>query len=151
MTVVEGNLAVVRHFWEASADYIRGNHGPFETALLELCAPDIVMVPTSSLPSGDPGPFHGRESLLRQQQEVTQIWSDFELSTEEYVEVTPSTVVMLGKVAARRQDGSGYAMEIGIVNRLREGQIVSMHSYQSKRRALEQAGGPELVTRVTSD
>jgi len=37
-----------------------------------------------------------------------------------------------------------------IVNRLRDGRIVSMQSYQSKRRALEQAGGAELVARVAS-
>jgi len=74
----------------------------------------------------------------------------FRIEVEEYVDVPPSTVVVLGKVAARREDGSGYAMEVGIVNRLRDGRIVSMHSYQSKRRALEQAGGAELVARVAS-
>ena len=59
---------------------------------------------------------------------------------DEYVDLPPSTVVLLGKVRAKRGDGEGYAVEIGIVNRLANARIVSIHSYQSKRRALEEAG-----------
>jgi ketosteroid isomerase-like protein len=63
---------------------------------------------------------------------------------DEYVDVPPSIVVLLGKLAARRDDGSGYAMEFGLVNRFEEGRLVSVHSYESKRRALEAAGAREL-------
>jgi ketosteroid isomerase-like protein len=145
------NLQVVRRVCESGQRCIRGEQGPFEEALEEFCASDIVVVPSSALASGDVGPFRGRERVLEHQQAVGRRWEEFRLDVDEYVDVPPSTVVILGKVAARRDDGSGYAMELGIVSRLREGQIVSMHSYQSKRRALEQAGGPELVARVASE
>jgi hypothetical protein len=66
---------------------------------------------------------------------------------DEYVDVSPNTVALLGLVRAKRGDGSGYAVEIGIVNRFEDGLITSIHSYQSKRRALEEAGGAELLAR----
>lgn len=67
--------------------------------------------------------------------------SEFEICADDYADVPPSTVVLLGKVRAKRGNGSGYAVEIGIVNRLENGKIVSFHSYQSKRRAMEEARG----------
>ena len=145
------NLHAVQRVIETGQDCIRGERGPFEDAVAEFCASDIVVAPSSALASGDVGPYRGREMLLEHHRAVGRRWEVFRIEVEEYVDVPPSTVVVLGKVAARREDGSGYAMEIGIVNHLRDGRIVSMHSYQSKRRALEQAGGAELVARVASE
>ena len=144
------NLHAVQRIIETGLDCIRGERGPFEDALAEFCSSDVVVVPSSALASGDVGPYRGRERLLEHNQAVGRRWEVFRIEVEEYVDVPPNTVVVLGKVAARREDGSGYAMEVGIVNRLRDGRIVSMQSYQSKRRALEQAGGAELVARVAS-
>jgi ketosteroid isomerase-like protein len=145
------NLDLVRRLFEASQDYLRGERAPFEAAVEELCSAEILLVPSSGLASGDPGPYRGRESLIRQQAAVRERWAGFEVTPDDYVEVPPSTVVMLGKLAARRGDGSGYATEVGIVYRLEDGQIVEMHSYQSKRRALEEAGIPDLAGRAGSD
>jgi ketosteroid isomerase-like protein len=145
------NLDAVKRFLEAARDSIGGESGPFEEALEELCASDIVMVPSSALASGDVGPFRGREGVLEYQEAVGRRWGEFRIDVEEYVDVPPNTVVVLGKVAARRDDGSGYATELGLVNHLRDGKIVAIHSYQSKRRALEEAGGAELVARVASE
>jgi ketosteroid isomerase-like protein len=145
------NLEVVRRVFETGSGYIRGERGPFEAAVEELCAPDILVVPSSALASGDAGPFRGRDSLLHQQEQVGRQWAAFEVTAEDYVEVPPSTIVVLGKIAARREDGSGYAMEVGVVNRLEDGQIVEMHSYQSKGRALEAAGAADLGTGSRSD
>jgi len=97
-------------------------------------------MPSSALASGDAGPFRGRRAVLGQFAGIAQRWTDFEIIADEYVDVPPSTVVLLGKVRAKRGDGEGYAVEIGIVNRLANARIVSIHSYQSKRRALEEAG-----------
>jgi ketosteroid isomerase-like protein len=134
------NVETVRRFFDATSDYLRGNREPLETALRELCAPDVFAMPSSALASGDAGPFRGRAAILGQFAGIAQLWTDFETTADAYVDVPPSTVVLLGKVRARRGDGEGYAVEIGIVNRLDNGRIVSMHSYQSKRRALEEAG-----------
>lgn len=151
MSAEVDNVGVVRRFFEAATGYIRGQRGPFEAALEELCAVDIVVVPSSALASGDSGPFRGFESLLRQQEEVARQWPDFDVMVDEYVDLPPNTVVLLGKVAARRGDGSGYAVEIGIVTRFEEGRIASIHSYESKRRALEEAGAGDLVSRAAPD
>jgi ketosteroid isomerase-like protein len=145
------NVDAVRRLFEAGRDYVNGEREPFEAALSDLCARDVVFVPSSALASGSAGPFRGRESVLRHQQAVTRRWPEFEVIADDYVDVPPSTVVVLGKVAARRGDGSGYASEIGLVNRLEDGQIVSIHSYESKRRALDEAGAGELDPRRGSD
>jgi ketosteroid isomerase-like protein len=146
-----GNVEAVQRVFETGREYLNGDHEPFEQAVRELCAPDIVVVPSSALASGSVGPFRGRDSILRRQAAVASRWAEFDIITEDYVEVPPSTVVMLGKVAARRGDGSGYAAEVGVVNRLEDGQIVSMHSYESKSRALDEAGAGDLDPGVGSD
>jgi ketosteroid isomerase-like protein len=139
------NVDAVRRFFDATTDYLRGNGEPLEAALSELCAPDVVAIPSSALASGDTGPVRGRRAILGQFAAIAKRWTDFEIMADEYVDVPPSTVVLLGKVRAKRGDGEGYAVEIGIVNRFGRGRIVSIHSFQSKRRALEDAGASELA------
>jgi ketosteroid isomerase-like protein len=140
MAVDGRNIEAVRRIMETGQACVEGIVGPFEAALEEHCAADLVAVPASALAYGDPGPFRGRERLLEYHRAMSERWADFRVMPDEYVEVTPTTVVVLGKVSARSQDGSGYAMEFGIVSRLEEGRIVSMHSYPSKDRALAEAG-----------
>ncbi len=145
------NVEAVRRIMETGQECLEGIAGPFEAALEEHCASDLFVVPASALAYGDPGPFRGRERLLEHQRAMRERWADFRVTADEYIEVMPSTVVVLGTVAARRQDGSGYAMEFGIVNRLEEGRIVSMHSYDSKQRALAEAGAKDLASRADPD
>jgi ketosteroid isomerase-like protein len=145
------NLEIVRAFFDASRAYFRGEHERFEAAVAEHCRGDITMMPSSALATGHPGPFRGHGDLISQQNSVRDLWPDFDVSVDEFVDVPPNAVVALGRVSARKGNGVGYAMEIGIIYRLEGGKIVSMNSYQSKRRALERAGGPELVARVASE
>jgi ketosteroid isomerase-like protein len=150
MRAVVDRVEAVRRVVETAQDFIRGAREPFEEALEELTTEDLLVVPSSALASGDSGPFRGRDSLVHQQEEVARQWPEFELIVDEYLDVPPNTVVTLGKVAARRGDGSGYAVEVGVVSRFEDGRIASMHSYESKRRALEDAG-VELAARRGSD
>jgi ketosteroid isomerase-like protein len=138
------HVEIVRRVFEASREaYLSGERAPFEAAVREAYSPDAVIVPSSALASGSAGPYYGREGVVGQQDAVAARWPDFELIPEEYVDVPPDTVVVLGKVAARRGKGSGYAVEIGCVIRFEDGLIVSLHSYEGRRRALEAAGVTE--------
>jgi ketosteroid isomerase-like protein len=139
------NVEAVRRFLEATTAFLNGDRAGLEAAAQELCAPDVVAVPSSALASGDTGPFRGREAVVQQFAAIGERWPEFEIVADDYVDVPPSTVVLLGKVRAKRGDGLGYAVEIGIVNRLDHGKIVSIHSYQSTRRALEEAGARDLA------
>jgi hypothetical protein len=141
----------VRRIFESGQEYIRGRPEEFEAAVAEHCASDIFVVPSSALASGNVGPFRGHEAVLRQQEAVGRRWADFSLMVDDYVYVPPDTVVLLGRVRARRGDGSGYAVELGIINRFEDGRIASIHSYQSKQRALEEAGATRLAGRPRSD
>ncbi|HKN94608.1 MAG TPA: nuclear transport factor 2 family protein [Thermoleophilaceae bacterium] len=147
--VMEGSerIAAVRRIFESGQDYIRGDREEFEAAVAEHCAPDVVVVPSSALASGHIGPFRGHDGVLWQQEAVGRRWADFRLTIDDYVEVPPNIVVLLGRVRARRGDGSGYAVELGIINRFEDGRITSIHSYQSKQRALEEAGAIRLARR----
>ena len=140
----DGNLEAVRRLFETGRDYIKGDREAFEAVVREVCAEDVEVMPSSALASGDAGPFYGHRGLLSQQAGVADRWADFDITPEDYVEVSPNVVVLLGKVSARRGDGSGYAMELGIVNRFEDGRIAAIHSYQSKSRALEEAGLKDL-------
>ncbi len=149
---MEGSARIeaVRRLFESGQRYIRGDRAEFEAAVAEYCAPDIVVVASSALASGNIGPFRGHEGVLRQQEAVGRRWADFSLIVDDYVYVPPDTVVLLGRVRARRGDGSGYAVELGIINRFHDMRITSIHSYQSKQRALEEAGAPRLARRPAS-
>jgi len=142
-----GNVEAVRRFFEAARAYLHGDREPLETALRELCAPAVVAVPSSALASGETGPFRGRHAVLGQFAAIAERWPEFEIMADEYLDVSPNAVVLLGMVRAKRGDGSGYAVEIGIVTHFEDGLITSIHSYQSKHRALEEAGGAELLAR----
>jgi ketosteroid isomerase-like protein len=130
----------VRRLFETGRRFVNGDRTPFEEAVRELCSEDLVVVPSSALASGNAGPYRGPEGLIAQQRGVAGRWHEFDIAPDEFVEVPPDTVVMLGKARARRGDGSGYAMELGIVSRFEDGLIVEIHAYRSKRRALEVAG-----------
>jgi ketosteroid isomerase-like protein len=145
------NVEIVRRVFEAGRQYIRGERGPFEGAVRELVAEDAVVLPSSALASGTTGPFRGREEIIRQQDAVASLWPSFDFLADEVDEVRPDTVVVIGKVTASREDGVGYAAEIGMVWRLEDGLIVSVHSYEGKRRALEEAGAPALPSRDRSE
>jgi ketosteroid isomerase-like protein len=145
------NVETVQRVFEAGRDYIRGDRDGFREAVRELCREDIVAVPSSALASGSAGPFRGREGVLRQQEAIASLWPDFDMLVDDFVDVPPSTVVILGKVAASRANGVGYAVELGMVWRVEGGQIVSVHSFESKRRALEEAGATELPPRGGSE
>jgi ketosteroid isomerase-like protein len=146
------NVEIVRKIFGAAQDaYVSGDSAPFEAAVREVFSPEIVIVPSSALASGSAGPYRGRDGVLRQQDAVSARWQDFQVTPEEYIDVPPDTVVMLGKVAARRGKGSGYAVEIGCVLRFQDGLIVSVYSYEGRRRALEAAGVETLPARDRSE
>jgi hypothetical protein len=114
-----GNVQIVRWLFEAFRSYARGELASLEPTLRELCSSDILVGPSSALASGNVGPFRGQEEMLRVQADVAARWPDFDVIAEEYVDLPPSAVLVLGKVRARREDGSGYAVEIGWISWLR--------------------------------
>src|SRR5690242_18826341 len=103
-------VAAVRRLFETGRRFVNGDRAPFEEAVRELCAPELVVVPSSALASGNAGPYRGPEGLIAQQSDVAGRWHEFDIAPDEFVEVPPDIVVMLGKATARRGDGSGYAM-----------------------------------------
>jgi hypothetical protein len=142
-----GHVEAVRRLFETGRAFLRGDRRAFETAVREICDPEVLVVPSSALASGNMGPFRGHDGVLSNQAAVADRWGDFDLIADDYVEASSNTVVLLGKIRARGDDGSGYAVEVGIVNRFEDGRIVSIQSYQSRQRALEEAGA-RLVDRA---
>ena len=145
------NVAIVRRVFETGRGYLRGERGPFEDAVKELVSDDVVFVPSSALPAGTTGPFRGREGFVSIYTTVASLWSSFEITAKEFVDVPPNNVVVISRVVADRGGGVGYAAEVGTVWRVEDGRVVSVHSYENKRRALEEAGVEDLPARDRSD
>jgi ketosteroid isomerase-like protein len=145
------NVEIVRRVVQAGRGYIRGEQATFEQAVRELVSEDVLVVPSSALASGTAGPFRGHEGVIRQQAAIASLWPNFDFFVDEFVELPPNTVVVAGKVVADRGNGVGYAAEIGMVWRIKDGLIVSVHSYETKRRALEEAGASGLPPRDRSE
>jgi ketosteroid isomerase-like protein len=140
------NVEIVRRVFETGRNYIRGERRPFEEAVQEVVSEDVVIVPSSALASGTTGPFRGHQGIIDQQKAVASLWPNFDFHVDEIVEVPPHTVVVVGRVSANRGNGVGYAAEIGMVWRVEDGRVVSVHSFESKRRALEEAGAPDRTS-----
>jgi ketosteroid isomerase-like protein len=138
------NVEIVLRVTGTSHDFITGDREPFERAVKELMSEDVLVMPSSGLASGTSGPFRGHAGVFRQHTAIASLWPNFTFVIDEIVEVPPNTVVLIGRVSANRANGVGYAAEIGMVWRLEDGRIASVHSYESKRRALEEAGAADL-------
>jgi ketosteroid isomerase-like protein len=137
---VPSNVEVVRRGSTLIREYLSGETDAAERRLPHLFSRDAVLVPSSALPSGSVGPYHGPEGVLSWLAAVRARWSRFEIHGAQFVEAPPDKVVVLAQASARRPDGRGYAGTFGEVWELCNGRVVAATAFQSQVLALEHAG-----------
>ena len=120
----------------AKAAYEAWNAGDMET-FRELYDPDIIMRPPERWP--EPGPFVGREGVMRQFGQLRETWDADALEpTSDFIEAADHVVV--------RQiwRGAGYGpesnMEMTNVVTVRKGRIVYQEFFWDDAEALETVG-----------
>ena len=67
-------------------------------------------------------------------------WSEWSAEPEEYIDAGEKVIVVLRVKATGRGSGVGLERQDAIVYAMRDGMVVRMDYYNSKRQALEAAG-----------
>jgi ketosteroid isomerase-like protein len=124
------NVEVVRAGFEAwntaDADVIR-----------EGLAPDVILRVPEGWP--EPGPFVGREAVLRQWQQARETWNADALElTSDFIDVGDRVVVRAAWRGAGR--GPELNMELTYVVTVRKGQVLAIEEFWDHAEALEAVG-----------
>jgi ketosteroid isomerase-like protein len=124
------NIEIVRAAFEA------WNAGDMEV-LRELYDPDIIL----RLPEGwpEPGPFVGRDAVMRQWEQMREAWdADALQTTSDFIDAGDRVVVRL----IWRGTGHGPAsnMEVTQVTTVRKGRVFFLEHFWDHAEALEAAG-----------
>jgi ketosteroid isomerase-like protein len=140
------NLDLIRRVYELGRRYLEGDRQPLKSAVADLFAPDVEVVPSSALASGTVGPYKGHDGIRRWMADIGQTWDQFETRDEHWLEVPPDRVVVLGTIVAGRPAQHGYAVKVGWIWTVSDGRVIGMHSYETYARALDEAGVPEEIS-----
>jgi uncharacterized protein len=126
----EENVEVFRAAFEA------WNAGDM-AAFRELCDPDITMWPPEGWP--EPGPFVGREAVMREWHQLRETWdSDALEPISDFIEAADRVLVR----QVWRGVGQGPQSNIELTNviTLRDGKIIYQEFFWDHAKALEAAG-----------
>ena len=105
--------------------------------LRELYGPDVIVRAPAGWP--EPGPFVGREAVMRQWEQQREVWdADYLEAISDFIDAGDRVVVRFIWHAAGRGPEAG--IELTGVNRVRENRIVSQEFFWDHAEALEAAG-----------
>ena len=106
-------------------------------ALRQLYGPDVIVRAPKAWP--EPGPFVGREAVMRQWEQQREIWdADYLEAISDFIDAGDRVVVRFIWHAAGRGPEAG--MEMTGVNTVHRGRIVSQEFFWDHAEALEAAG-----------
>jgi ketosteroid isomerase-like protein len=124
------NVRIMRAVFEA------WNAGDMD-GVRELCDPDIIMRNPEGWP--EPGPFVGREAVIRQLEQVREIWDTDTLEPiSDFIEAADRAAVRYAWRGAGR--GPESNMELTAVYTVRNGKVLFAEFFWDHAEALETLG-----------
>jgi ketosteroid isomerase-like protein len=123
------NVEVVKAAYEAwnAGD----NH-----ALRELCDPDIIWRPPDGWP--EPGPFVGREAVMRWFDQLRETWDAYVTELSDIVDAGDRVVVR--QIWHGAGHGPDANLEATSVLTVRKGRVIGVEQFWDRAEALEAAG-----------
>ena len=108
--------------------------------LLPLMHPEIEWHPPAQAP--EPGPFRGREEILRMVDSYLESFGEFMPVPERILAgAGPGQVVVLANLTTRGRDsGAEFTMEVGHLLTVRDGKVVRFEVFTDRDAALAAAG-----------
>ena len=127
------NLELVRTVYEGWA------RGDFRAGA-DLFAPDFEWKqrPDAVEPGSHRGPAIG--TALRR---ILEVWEDYRLEAEEYIDATDAVVVVSRARGTARGSGIPLDQRMVVVWRARDGKLVGIEAFGTREEALEAVGLPE--------
>ena len=105
--------------------------------LAELFAPDVVIDMTRRV--FNPDTYEGHDGLRRLGTEVGEVWEEFHVEPERFIDADPQVIV----IEMRRARGRGSEVEVGsrsgVIWTLQDGKVVRMETDLDPDEALEAA------------
>ena len=106
--------------------------------LLELIAPDVVIDMTRRV--FNPDTYEGHAGLRRLGKEVSEVWAQFKVEPERFIDVGERVVVIETRSARGRESNVEVGMRSGVIWTLRDGKVVRMETDLDPAEALQVAG-----------
>jgi len=129
------NVEIVRR---SNAAFNRGDVD--ET--LAFFAPEAVWHSRADEP--DTGSYQGREAIREMAQMWREMFAEFRLELDEYIDAGDEYVVVSGRMSGRGRGSGAEVRDLYTwVVRLRNGSVVEVAEYADKAQALEAVGLPE--------
>jgi ketosteroid isomerase-like protein len=126
------NVEIVKRF---TRRFERGDRDAWR----DYFAPDVVWdTSASSMPSA--GVFHGHEGMEQFFRDWLGTWSDYEITTREYLDAGDSVVIVFRQRGTGRESGVQIERDFFAVYDLKESKVVRYRQYESREEALEAAG-----------
>ena len=123
------NVEIVQAVFEA------WNAGDMDT-VREMYDPDVIVRPRDGWP--EPGPFVGREAVMRSFEQLREAWDADTLAPLSFVDAGDRVVVRM--VWRGEGHGPDLNMEVTNVFTVRKGKIFGMESFRDHADALEALG-----------
>ncbi len=102
-------------------------------------APDVVWDTSASrMPSA--GVYHGHQGVERFFREWLGVWSDYSVTTREYIDASDSVVIVFRQGGLGRGSGVRTERDFFAVYDIRDSKVVRYRMYESRLEALEAAG-----------
>ena len=109
--------------------------------LLELFAPDVVIDMTRRV--FNPDTYEGHDGLRRLGREVGEVWGEFHIEPERFIDAGRQVVVIETRQGRGRGSEVEVGMRSGVIWTLQEGKVVRMETDLDPDEALEVAGVSE--------
>src|SRR5277367_3944679 len=132
------NVEVVREVMDLMGSVGEAASDDVKSRLLDLFAPDVQIDMSRRI--FNPDVYQGHAGLLRLGQEVQDVWEEFRIIPERFIDAGERVVV----IETRRGRGKGSGVEVeqraGVIWTVRDGQVVHMETDLDPHEALKAVG-----------
>ena len=134
----ERNVEIVKKVMQLFNLAAQGKPTP---ELLELFATDVVIDMTRRV--FNPDIYEGHDGLRRLGREVGEVWGEFHVEPERFIDSGRRVVVIETRRARGRESDAGARMRSGVIWTLQDGKVVRMETDLDPNEALKAAGQTE--------
>jgi len=136
--ISERNVEIVKKVMRLFNLAAQGKPTP---GLLDLFAPDVVIDMTRRV--FNPDVYEGHDGLRRLGREVGEVWGEFNVEPEKFIDSGRRVVVIETRRARGRESDVEARMRSGVIWTIEDGRVIRMETDLDPNEALEAAGKTE--------